>query len=92
MKLRHAIVAAICGSALVLAAAPGAQAHVARNATADSVPAFGNVFVIIGENTTYGELTKYTAPYVREHAGAEVGSADHLLRAHAQLDWRTTSP
>ena len=66
MKLRHAIVAAICGSALVLAAAPGAQAHVARNATADSVPAFGNVFEIIGENTTVGELTKGSAPYIRE--------------------------
>lgn len=64
MKLRHAIVAAICGSALVLAAAPGAQAHVARNATADSVPAFGNVFLIIGENTTYGEVSPYVAPYI----------------------------
>ena len=63
MKLRHAIVAAICGSALILAAAPGAQAHVARNATADSVPAFGNVFMIIGENTTAGQVTKVTAPY-----------------------------
>lgn len=64
MKLRHAIVAAICGSALVLAAAPGAQAHVARNATADSVPAFGNVFLIIGENTTYSHLKMSNAPYL----------------------------
>lgn len=65
MKLRHAIVAAICGSALIFAAAPGAQARVSHNATAASVPAFGNVFEIIGENTTFGEITKGAGPYIR---------------------------
>jgi hypothetical protein len=65
MKLRHAIVAAICGSALLLGAAPGAQGHVARNAAVtDGVPAFGNVFMIMGENTTAGQIQKNTAPYV----------------------------
>jgi phosphatidylinositol-3-phosphatase len=64
MKLRHAIVAAICGGVLVFAAAPGAQAHVARNTSDNAVPAFGNVFMIIGENTTFSQVTKNTAPYV----------------------------
>jgi hypothetical protein len=30
----------------------------------DNVPAFGNVFLIIGENTTYSQLDKNSAPYM----------------------------
>src|ERR1700686_1069222 len=39
----------------------------ARSATAtktDGVPQFGNVFVIIGENTELSQLTKNNAPYL----------------------------
>src|ERR1700675_5124255 len=30
----------------------------------EGVPAFGNVFLIIGENTTYSQLNKNSAPYM----------------------------
>ena len=33
-------------------------------AKTDGVPEFGNVFVIIGENTEYSALTKNNAPYL----------------------------
>jgi len=44
--------------------APAVQASVPRAARADGVPRFGNVFMIIGENTTYGQVTKNTSPYL----------------------------
>src|SRR5437660_10170179 len=44
----------------VLGLASGAQATSGN----EDVPAFGNVFVIIGENTDYSQVTKNNSPYL----------------------------
>jgi hypothetical protein len=55
---------------LVLMAAVALSGGLARatqatpSAKTDGVPQFGNVFVIIGENTDYSALTKNNAPYL----------------------------
>src|SRR5262249_34275397 len=41
---------------------PSAAPHAGR--TLEGVPRFGHVFLIIGENTTYGHLTLTNAPYL----------------------------
>jgi len=45
----------------VLELAPGAQA---TSGKVEGVPAFGNVFVIIGENTDYQQVTANNSPYL----------------------------
>jgi hypothetical protein len=47
-------------------AAPASSAAIsaAPASLAEGVPAFGHVFVIIGENTTYSHLTAVNAPYL----------------------------
>ena len=55
---RSLIIVCLVG-ALLMAAAGDANA-----ANTDGVPQFGNVFLIIGENTNYGQLNKNTAPYL----------------------------
>jgi len=66
MTVRVGTLAVIAASLLLLpgAQAPAALAGPARATPADGVPTFGNVFMIIGENTTYGQVTKNTAPYL----------------------------
>ena len=66
--------AMVLGCTVALAAqAAGASATVAPRdsrviagaaGTSENVPAFGHVFVIIGENTTYSHLTSTNAPYL----------------------------
>jgi hypothetical protein len=54
------------------ALASSAPISAAQANLAEGVPAFGHVFLIIGENTTYSHLTATNAPYlmgtVRPHA------------------------
>ncbi len=61
------VFAAVLLAALVMvgATAQAAPSHRATGgpAAAEGVPSFGHVFLIIGENTTYGELTPKLAPY-----------------------------
>lgn len=67
MNMRLRTLAVLAASLLVVvpaAQASAAQVGASRTAPADGVPAFGNVFMIIGENTTYGQVTKNTTPYL----------------------------
>ncbi len=54
-----AAAAASAGPAASAASAAGAPV-----ASSENVPAFGHVFLIIGENTTYSHLTSTNAPYL----------------------------
>ncbi|HKR68482.1 MAG TPA: alkaline phosphatase family protein [Streptosporangiaceae bacterium] len=45
-------------------ATTGGTRVAARAATAENVPSFGHVFLIIGENTTYSHLTSANAPFL----------------------------
>src|SRR5262249_40678275 len=47
-----------------VATASGAAASAAAATRIENVPAFGHVFLIIGENTTYSHLTATNAPYL----------------------------
>jgi phosphatidylinositol-3-phosphatase len=70
--LAMAAMAALAASATVARAASAAIATAAGQPRASSsgpapregVPAFGHVFLIIGENTTYSHLTTTNAPYL----------------------------
>lgn len=55
-------VGAVLGAATAIPAS--AAAGPALETTAEGVPAFGHVFLIIGENTTYSHLTTTNAPYL----------------------------
>ena len=78
MRTRIAVVllpvlALVAGLGTSAAAAAGsAPVSVSRAKLAEGVPAFGHVFLIIGENTTYAHLTPSNAPYlmrtIRPHA------------------------
>ncbi|HEX2321446.1 MAG TPA: alkaline phosphatase family protein [Streptosporangiaceae bacterium] len=65
-----ALAPAVSGRAAVNA--DGARVSAPGATTAENVPSFGHVFLIIGENTTYSHLTTTNAPYlmdsVRPHA------------------------
>ena len=50
----------LLASAAIVALVPAA----ARPASFDSVPAFGHVFLIVGENASFSEITPRHAPYV----------------------------
>jgi phosphatidylinositol-3-phosphatase len=72
-RIAPALALALAASLLSLAAAAtGASAAAAAPGTSptapatrlEGVPAFGHVFVIIGENTTYSHLTATNAPYL----------------------------
>jgi hypothetical protein len=56
----------VLAASLLIVSAVQATAEPAatRAARPDGVPAFSNVFMIIGENTTYGQVTKNTTPYL----------------------------
>jgi hypothetical protein len=58
------LVLAACLSTAAAAPAGPATATAARGSLAEGVPAFGHVFLIIGENTTYSHLTTTNAPYL----------------------------
>jgi hypothetical protein len=55
MRRLVAIFCIVCAFALLGAASASAS---------DGVPSFANVFVIVGENTSYGQLNKNTAPFL----------------------------
>jgi hypothetical protein len=55
---------AACLSTAAAAPASSATAAAPRATLAEGVPAFGHVFLIIGENTTYSHLTATNAPYL----------------------------
>lgn len=56
----HAMAAVAVGALLALPdAAPGA-----RSSASDAVPAFGHVFLIVGENTSFSELKPQHAPFI----------------------------
>jgi phosphatidylinositol-3-phosphatase len=55
---------AILFAVVVLGGALAAVTNAKPPAKIDGVPQFGNVFVIIGENTDYSALTKKNAPYL----------------------------
>jgi hypothetical protein len=63
-----------------LAAAPAASAI----ASAEGVPAFGHVFLIIGENTTYTHLRASNAPYL---LGAIRSASAWLTSYYAATHW-----
>ena len=70
-------------------AAPAAPASPARAAAAparpaEGVPAFGHVFLIIGENTTYSHLTMTNAPYL---LGTIRPASAWLLNYYAATHW-----
>jgi hypothetical protein len=54
------VAAIVVGVALALMAAPSAVAAT----TAEGVPSFGHVFLIIGENTDYSHVTPTNTPYL----------------------------
>ena len=56
-------VMALVAALSVPTAAPAAISAAPANMT-EGVPAFGHVFLIIGENTTYSHLTAINAPYL----------------------------
>ena len=70
MRTRTAVVllpvlALVAGLSMPAAATPGsAPVSAARANLFEGVPAFGHVFLIIGENTTYSHLTTANAPYL----------------------------
>jgi phosphatidylinositol-3-phosphatase len=83
--------------AVILGAAVGPATGSARSGTrsvvspaskGEGVPAFGHVFLIIGENTTYSHLTAVNAPYlmgtIRPHAAwlANYYAATHWSQAN----------
>jgi hypothetical protein len=75
----RAAVLVVCASLTVGALAPRA----AGAASLDGVPAAGHVFVIVGENTSAGEITARHAPYI---SGTLRPSAAWLTRYYALSD------
>jgi hypothetical protein len=55
---------ALCLAALAIGVLGTVPAAAGGGGRPDGVPAFGNVFLIIGENTTYSQLDKNSAPYM----------------------------
>jgi hypothetical protein len=70
------MLAAGLGAALA-APASSAAGPASTASVAEGVPAFGHVFLIIGENTTYSHLTMSNAPYL---LGTIRPRADSVLR------------
>jgi len=54
----------MCVAALVVGVLGAVPAGAGGGGSVEGVPAFGNVFLIIGENTTYSQLNKNSAPYM----------------------------
>ena len=86
---RAAASPAATGTAAARPAATGtAAASPVAAGAAEGVPAFGHVFLIIGENTTYSHLTATNAPYllgtIRPHAAwlANYYAATHWSQAN----------
>jgi Phosphoesterase family len=77
-----ALVAAL--SAPMAAPASSAAIPASPASLAEGVPAFGHVFLIIGENTTYSHLTAVNAPYL---LGTIRPSAAWLTRYYAATHW-----
>src|SRR5215469_7626435 len=77
---------AACAAMPAAAAIPATSATVSASAAAgaEGVPAFGHVFVIIGENTTYSHLTSVNAPYLM---GAIRPRAAWLTNYYAATHW-----
>jgi hypothetical protein len=75
----RAAVLVVCASLAIGALAPRAV----RAASLDGVPAAGHVFVIVGENTSAGEITARHAPYI---SGTLRPSAAWLTRYYALSD------
>jgi phosphatidylinositol-3-phosphatase len=66
-RTRSVVVLVGAMAAMLWAAFPAGAANQQANsgaAPAKAVPTFGNVFMIIGENTTFGQVTKNTTPYL----------------------------
>ena len=59
-----AALAAPAAGASVAVAAGDSRVAAGVAATRENVPAFGHVFLIVGENTTYSHLTSTNAPYL----------------------------
>ena len=77
------VVFAVVAVATSMAAAPVTQVHAANGL--EGVPAFGNVFVIIGENTELIEINRTVHALPRERADTAVGLSDQVLRRLALL-------
>ena len=65
-------------------ASPPASSPAAAASPAEGVPAFGHVFLIIGENTTYSHLTAANAPYL---LGTIRPGAAWLTNYYAATHW-----
>jgi hypothetical protein len=72
------------GGASVATAVTAHRASAASPATTENVPAFGHVFLIIGENTTYSHLTMTNAPYL---LGTIKPRAAWLTNYYAATHW-----
>src|SRR5689334_23736052 len=62
MRSRRSVVAGLAGLVVTVALLAGSAS--AGATTVEGVPAFGHVFVIIGENTELGQLNKSNAPFL----------------------------
>ena len=63
--MRRLLAVLVVVAALSVAAALGlARGAQATSGKVEGVPAFGNVFVIIGENTDYSQVTKNNSPFL----------------------------
>jgi phosphatidylinositol-3-phosphatase len=79
--------AAGLGTPVAVAASPASPATssaAAAASPAEGVPAFGQVFLIIGENTTYSHLTAANAPYL---LGTIRPGAAWLTNYYAATHW-----
>ena len=67
MRLRFGVLLALAAgmiAAVTVPAAPASGHAGAAGSPGEGVPAFGHVFLIIGENTTYSHLKPATAPFL----------------------------
>jgi hypothetical protein len=64
MAFRRSASPFLAALALLASAWPAASAAPRARATQEGVPAFGHVFVIMGENTELGQINKKDAPYL----------------------------
>jgi hypothetical protein len=62
MRSRRSLAAGLAGLVVTVALLAGSAG--ASASTTEGVPAFGHVFVIIGENTELGQINKSNAPYL----------------------------
>src|SRR5258708_14141764 len=85
------LLAVSCAAGPVSAAAvadPGVSRTATATATgAEGVPRLGNVFLIIGENTTYSHLTTTNAPFL---IGTVRPKAAWLRHYYAATHWSQT--